>query len=152
MSLKFNIAQLRHAYTHLKAGRVHLQAEFADGLISPIIQFLEELDRNTPPKPEWVVDEGTFPQPTKEGWYRVMHSGDSETIDGHWVVYDYPDYEAWAYWVPADENEYEDFEGGYKGHWQCEHDEDGDFIFAYYGPIEKHETFAEYEKRKKKEK
>lgn len=39
--LLFHIAQLRHAYTHLKAGAVLHQSEFADGLISPAIRALE---------------------------------------------------------------------------------------------------------------
>jgi hypothetical protein len=38
----YQIAQLRHAYAHLKAGRVKDQAEFADGLIAPVIEFLEQ--------------------------------------------------------------------------------------------------------------
>jgi hypothetical protein len=42
-SLDFAIAQLRHAYTHLKCGRVVRQQEFADGLISPQIRRLERL-------------------------------------------------------------------------------------------------------------
>ena len=39
------IAQLRHAYAHLKAGRVKDQAKFADGLIAPAIEHLENLVR-----------------------------------------------------------------------------------------------------------
>lgn len=72
--------------------------------------------------------------PSHEGWYRVMHAGDSET-DGPHVFYDFPDYEDWAYWTPADHDEFEDFEGGYKGSWSTMHDEDGDYIFAYCGPV-----------------
>jgi hypothetical protein len=72
--------------------------------------------------------------PNQEGWYRVMHPGDSESIDGH-TIYDFPDYEDWAYWQPADPEEFEDFEGGYKGSWQTMHDEEGEGIFAYYGPV-----------------
>lgn len=37
------IAQLRHAYAHLKAERVTDQAGFADGLIAPQIEALEGL-------------------------------------------------------------------------------------------------------------
>jgi hypothetical protein len=37
------IAQLRHAYAHLKAGRVTNPQQFADGLIAPQIQALEGL-------------------------------------------------------------------------------------------------------------
>jgi hypothetical protein len=38
--LDFNIAQLRHAYTHLKRWGM---SEFADGLLSPQIKDLENL-------------------------------------------------------------------------------------------------------------
>ncbi len=41
MMLKFYLAQLRHAYAHLAAGRVVNQKEFADGLLSPAIKELE---------------------------------------------------------------------------------------------------------------
>ena len=40
--LKFQLAQLRHAYTHLAAGTVVDQKQFADGLIAPAIRRLEE--------------------------------------------------------------------------------------------------------------
>jgi hypothetical protein len=63
-----------------------------------------------------------------------MHAGDSEYLEGH-RLYDFPDYEGWAHWTPASEDEFEDFEGGWKGRWACEHGEDGDFIFAYCGPF-----------------
>jgi hypothetical protein len=78
--------------------------------------------------------------PPVEGWYRVMHSGDSESVDGH-TIYDFPDYEDWAYWQPADPEELEDFDGGYKGSWQTMHNEEGDFIFAYAGPVPTPEPF-----------
>lgn len=83
---------------------------------------------------EWILQRPAVPP--VEGWYRVMHPGDWETIDGMYKVYDFPDYEAWAYWCPAAEEEFEDFDGGFKGDWRCSYDEDGDGIFAYYGPIE----------------
>lgn len=82
---------------------------------------------------KWIEQQPAIPP--KEGWYRVMIPGDSESIDGH-TIYDFPDYETWAYWYPATEEDYEDFEGGYKGHWNCVHDEESEFVFAYYGPIE----------------
>jgi hypothetical protein len=41
--LEYQIAQLRHAYKHLAAGRVINQREFADGLIAPAIQLLERM-------------------------------------------------------------------------------------------------------------
>lgn len=75
------------------------------------------------------------PVPEKEGWYVVMISGDSESIDGH-TIYDFPDYETFAYWKPADDSELEEFENGYKGSWRFMHDEEADTAFAYYGPIE----------------
>lgn len=40
--LKWALAQLRHAYSHLAAERVINQREFADGLIAPVIRFLEK--------------------------------------------------------------------------------------------------------------
>lgn len=41
--LQLTIAQLRHAYTHLVAGRVSDQPQFAKGLIGPQIERLERL-------------------------------------------------------------------------------------------------------------
>ena len=82
---------------------------------------------------EWINQKPAIP--AAEGWYRVMHEGDSESVDGH-TIYDFPDYEDWAYWTPAGPDELEDFEGGYKGSWRTMRDEEGDFIFAYCGPVE----------------
>lgn len=45
-SLEFHVAQLRHAYTHLKAERVMRQGEFANGLISPAIRAIERVLAN----------------------------------------------------------------------------------------------------------
>lgn len=42
------LAQLRHAYAHLAAGRVIDQREFADGLIAPAIRFLEQAVEQEP--------------------------------------------------------------------------------------------------------
>lgn len=42
------IAQLRHAYSHLAAGRVTDQREFADGLLAPQIQRLEAIESARP--------------------------------------------------------------------------------------------------------
>jgi hypothetical protein len=42
--LAAEIAQLRHAYMHLAAGRVTKQKMFADGLIAPAIRFLERMN------------------------------------------------------------------------------------------------------------
>jgi hypothetical protein len=39
--LSFQLGQLRHAYSHLAAGRVKNQQRFAEGLISPAVQALE---------------------------------------------------------------------------------------------------------------
>lgn len=47
MSLAFQIAQLRHAYYHLKNGTVKDQARVADGLLAPVIEALERIA--TPP-------------------------------------------------------------------------------------------------------
>ncbi len=72
--------------------------------------------------------------PTAPGWYAVVIEGDSET-DGPHVYYDYPDYQTFAQWVPADPEEYEDFEGGYKGSWSVMHDEEGESIIGWCGPL-----------------
>jgi hypothetical protein len=40
--LAFHLAQLRHAYSHLMAERVKDQRQFADGLIAPAIEAIEE--------------------------------------------------------------------------------------------------------------
>lgn len=80
----------------------------------------------------WIRQKPAIPE--KEGWYRVMHPGDSESVDGH-TIYEFSDYEDWAYWHPAAPDELEDFEGGYKGSWQTRYDEEGDGIFAYCGPV-----------------
>lgn len=45
------LAQLRHAYSHLKAGRVTKQAVFADGLIAPVIESLERMQEAVRAKP-----------------------------------------------------------------------------------------------------
>jgi len=42
--LPFAIAQLRHAYAQLIGGHVHAKRQFADGLIAPQIQTLEQVD------------------------------------------------------------------------------------------------------------
>ena len=42
-SLAAVVAQLRHAYEHLAAGRVVNQREFAEGLIAPQIRALEAM-------------------------------------------------------------------------------------------------------------
>jgi hypothetical protein len=73
---------------------------------------------------EWVTRESRKDFPTKAGWYRVMVSGDSESIDGH-VIYSFEDYETWAYFEPNEDD------GSFRGM----HDEDEYTIFAYYGPI-----------------
>lgn len=94
---------------------------------------------------QWIEQQPAVPE--KEGWYRVMHHGDSESIDGH-VVYAFDDYEGWAYWTPASPDELEDDEDGYEGSWNCVHDEESEFIFAYLGPFE-FESFKKYEKKTK---
>jgi hypothetical protein len=42
-AMMFQIAQLRHAYTHLKAERVVKQEMLADNLLSPVIESLERM-------------------------------------------------------------------------------------------------------------
>jgi len=64
--------------------------------------------------------------PTLAGHYRVMVAGDSESIDGH-TIYDYPDYETWAWFEPSEDGEGGNFTGT--------HDEENESIFAYFGPI-----------------
>lgn len=87
----------------------------------------------------WIKEQPATPP--KEGWYRVMYAGDSESVDGY-TIYDYPDYEDWSYWNPADPADFEDFEGGYKGSWTTQYDQEGESIFAYLGPFE----FTSYDK------
>jgi hypothetical protein len=41
--LELSVAQLRHAYAQLKAGRVARQEEFADGLIGREVRRLERV-------------------------------------------------------------------------------------------------------------
>lgn len=72
--------------------------------------------------------------PTEDGWYVVMIEGDSETIDG-FTLYDFPDYETFGYWTCAEPDEFEDFEGGYKGSFSCRHDEESDSVMAFCGPF-----------------
>lgn len=82
--------------------------------------------------------------PTEEGWYRVLHPGDSESIDGH-TIYAYGDYQGWAYWNPeVDGNQPISNEIDFRlvvveapcdAHWSCEHDEEGEFIIAFCGPL-----------------
>lgn len=63
--------------------------------------------------------------PAEDGWYRVMVSGDSESIGEH-TIYIYDDYETWARFKRD-----EDGNGSFVG----EHDEDEHMIFAYCGPF-----------------
>lgn len=43
-SLAFYTAQLRHAYSLLSSESVKDQRQFAEGLIAPIIEFMESLE------------------------------------------------------------------------------------------------------------
>lgn len=89
---------------------------------------------------EWVM--GNTPE--VEGWYRVLHPGDSESIDGH-TIYEYGDYEGWAYWsvhkvVELSEGEtngvlFEAMVAEQEEGWTCEHGEDGESIMMYCGPF-----------------
>lgn len=79
---------------------------------------------------EWITRNTDEDFPEVDGWYRVMVSGDSESIDGH-TIYAFDDYETWArFWRDEDGN------GSFVG----THDEDEHCIFAYCGPI----YFPEY--------
>lgn len=64
--------------------------------------------------------------PTINGWYRVMVSGDSESIDGH-TIYSFDDYETWAQYTSHAPDEGGSFVGI--------HDEDEHCIFAFCGPF-----------------
>jgi hypothetical protein len=79
---------------------------------------------------KWHLCEDETDLPKDPGWYRVMVSGDSESIDGH-EIYSFDDYETWAQFRP-----YDDGGGSFSGI----HDEDEHCIFAWYGPI----TFPAY--------
>jgi hypothetical protein len=72
--------------------------------------------------PRWRLME--YGLPRRPGYYRVMISGDSESLEGH-TIYEYSDYETWAYFAIDDEN------GTFTG----VHDEETDMIFAFCGPI-----------------
>lgn len=76
---------------------------------------------------QWIKRGDENQLPTVSGWYRVMVSGDSESIDGH-TIYDYPDYETWAWFEYDNDEETGIFTGS--------HDEETDMIFAYCGPFE----------------
>jgi hypothetical protein len=79
---------------------------------------------HTPTELKWVhrIDRGTFPE--ADGWYRVMVSGDSESIDGH-TIYSFDDYETWAQFTKHEDGD--SFIGI--------HDEDEYTIFAFCGPF-----------------
>ncbi len=104
--------------------------------------FMDGVEKHiTQQQLKWIKEHPAHP--SVEGWYRVMHPGDSDSIDGH-TLYEYGDYPGWAYWQPERPAEsIVAFEGKVtvtalgvdEAHWICEHDEDGEGIFAYYGPI-----------------
>lgn len=62
--------------------------------------------------------------PTKDGLYAIMVSGDSEYVDGH-CIYSFGSYETFGSFTLDEDG------GSFKG----EHDEEDFTIFAYYGPI-----------------
>lgn len=85
--------------------------------------------------PEWVLadpDKG-LTHPEAEGHYFVLFAGDSESVDGH-TIYSFDDYTEWAYWHPAQPEELEDFEGGFKGNWSSSSGEP-ESIIAWCGPV-----------------
>lgn len=71
--------------------------------------------------------EWTKEVPKEPGIYAVMISGDSEVVDGH-VIYSYQDYQTFA--VHNGFNEDGD------PVIVCSHDEEPEWIIAWYGPIE----------------
>lgn len=91
---------------------------------------------------QWLNRTSKDDYPFVTGWYRVMISGDSASIDGH-EIYSYPDYETWAWFERAGLDELEDFIGGYKGTFTGTHDETDEMIFAYCGPF----VIPEYERQ-----
>jgi hypothetical protein len=63
------------------------------------ISILQETNRLLIAHPTWVRADKEKP-PTEAGWYRVLLPGDSESDgDGH-TIYDFGDYEDWAYFDP----------------------------------------------------
>lgn len=74
---------------------------------------------------EWINrNDDKSNNPTIEGIYAVMVSGDSEQIDGH-TIYAFDDYRSWASFKLDEDG----------GSFTDEHDEEDFTIFAYYGPI-----------------
>lgn len=74
---------------------------------------------------EWVTRTDINHYPETAGIYRVMISGDSESMDG-FTIYEYDDYETWAaFFIDEDQNPC----------WNTQHDECNEMIFAFYGPI-----------------
>lgn len=74
---------------------------------------------------EWITrNDDKTNNPTEPGLYAVMVTGDSEYVDGH-CVYSFPEYQNFAEFKLHEEG------GVFKG----AHDEEDEFIFAYYGPI-----------------
>lgn len=84
--------------------------------------------------PEWVFpDDPKTAHPEAEGRYTVLLAGDSETCDGH-TLYDYPDYQDVGVWHRAPPEDFEDFEGGFKGNWQVPYGE-GEDVIGWCGPL-----------------
>lgn len=74
---------------------------------------------------EWITrNDDKSNNPTTDGFYAIMVSGDSEYIDGH-CIYSFDDYQTFGLFVMNEDG------GTFKG----EHDEEDFAIFAYYGPI-----------------
>lgn len=71
--LQTQIAQLRHAYSQLVAGRVVDQKKFAHGLIAPAIRVLEDVIVNQSCAPEW----------QHMGPDGVWHDNPETHVDGH---------------------------------------------------------------------
>jgi len=73
-----------------------------------------------------VIDDTGGPYPTEPGHYRVMISGDSESIDGH-TIYSFEDYEAWVWFNEPDEDGNPSM--------VAQHDEEIETVLAWFGPV-----------------
>jgi hypothetical protein len=62
-ALEYHLAQLRHAYSHLKADGVVDQVTFADGLISPAIAAIETALSALEPAADHIADAGKMVEP-----------------------------------------------------------------------------------------
>lgn len=89
---------------------------------------------------EWIscktdhIGQNAGPYPTEPGHYRVMISGDSESDDMGGVIYEYGDYETWA-WFDAPDADGDPVV-------RFEHGEEIEWVVAWCGPL----RFPEYKR------